>query len=537
MKKIIFIIISILVISSSIGLVLIKKGMDSMDQVKLQYENEVISTLKRPLLFEPFETALAGQTVERKEYIRGLVLGEDVTEVQALVAKGQLTVEELVLFYVDRIKENDSYYNSVIQLNPLALKEARELDKRIAENQEIGRLSGLVVLIKDNVAEQSMNTAAGADVLKQLTTSRDAFVVSTLKAEDAIILGKNNLSEWSNFMSMPSSNGFSTLGGQTKNAYGRYDVGGSSSGPAVAVAMNFASVTIGSETAGSLIYPASQNSVVAIKPTLGLLSRDLVIPISEAQDTLGLMGRRVTDVYAVFSSIVAVDESDSKSEFAKIYLEREAVKGTPVLNKDYLRGKRIGVLNGESSAQTQLIQELESLGATVIELELDQGELEIDMMSVLNYGMVHDLELFLENDAVNSPVQSLKEIITYNKNKAEIRMPYGELLLEGALDQKNSKKEIEAIIDKNRLLSRDALNSLIEDNQIEVIASFSNELSGIYAPAGYPAITVPAGYRENGEPYGVTFVAKALEDQKLFQVAYAYEKGTKHRKVAGMIVK
>ncbi len=527
MKKILYIIISVLIVTAAIGMVWFKKMEDSMDQIKLQYENEVVSSVARPLDFSPVNEALSLQSQEEKNRVRGLVLGKDITDVQSLVKEQKVTVEEILLLYAERIKTYDGYYHSVIQLNPLALEEARALDRRIQSGKHVGELAGIIVLVKDNVSVLNMNTTAGAYALKDLTTSRDAFVVKQLKNKDAIILGKNNLSEWSNFMSMPSSNGFSVLGGQTKNAYGQYDVGGSSSGPAVASAMNFASVTIGSETAGSLIYPAGQNSVVAIKPTLGLLSRDLVIPISEAQDTLGVMGRTVTDIYQVFKASVAVDESDRKHDVAAEFLKQPM---PDTLDKSYLSGKRIGILDSQSDANQQLVKELKLLGATVVPVEMNQGDFDIDMMTVLNYGIVNDLAAYLNNESVHTTFKSLAEIHEFNANEVDIRMPYGDKLHEMALNEAVSTAVVETIVEKNIMVAKDAIDQVMDKYQVEMLASFSNELSGVYAPAGYPALTVPAGYKESGEPYGVTFVAKELEDVKLFQAGYAYEQGTRHRR-------
>lgn len=528
MKKIIYIIISVLVLVAALGLIYLQREVDRMDQIKLQYENEIISSLERELVFAPFEEALKNQTQEEKDRVRGLILGKTIQGVQDSIHEKTLTVEEVVLFYIERIKAYNSDYKAVIQLNPYALEEARALDKRIKLGETVGELAGSVVLVKDNVSALNMNTAAGAYVLKDLTTDRDAFVVETIKQEDGIILGKNNLSEWSNFMSSPSSNGFSVLGGQTKNAYGQYDVGGSSSGPAVASAMNFSSISIGSETAGSLIYPASQNSVVAIKPTLGTLSRDLVIPISEAQDTLGFMGRQVADVYKLFKSTIAVDSTDTAHESAVELLTQAWPSG---LDRNYLKGRRLGLVTNGNTYEAQVIRELEALGASVEIISFDEGDLDVDMLSVLNYGMVNDLHAYLNNEAVNAPVKSLEEVRDFNKKESYLYMPYGDTYHKMAIEQDLDKEEIEEIIKKNKQLTQDAIDNMLKDNAVEVLVSFSNDLSGVYAPAGYPALTVPAGYKESGEPYGVTFVGSYLDDIKLFQVGYAYEQGTKHRNI------
>lgn len=529
MKRIVYILLSIFLIVATISAIMAKIRIDSMDQIKLQYDNEVISSVKRSKDFSIFEKALEETTSDDWARVRGLILGKEVSDVQQLVLEGRLTVEELVLFYAMRIQAYDDYYNAVIQLNPEALEAARALDKRLEMGESLAPLAGVVVLVKDNVAATPMNTSAGAEALKDLTTSRDAFVVKTIREKDGIILGKTNLSEWSNFLTIPSSNGFSSLGGQTKNAYGQFDVGGSSSGSAVSAAMNFSSVTIGSETAGSLINPASQNSIVAIKPTLGVLSRDLVIPISQAQDTLGVMGRWVQDVYRVYTSIILKDPQDQKGEAATI-IRRQHIPHT--LDGDALQGKRIGLFSDNSKTYDTLVAELRQLGASPIPIEIDKDALEVDMMPVFQYGIVHDVEAFLSNSAVKSPFKTLAAIHQYNQEQAEIRVPYGDVLHVMALEDKTREDEINDLVLYNQQTTALEIDRLMAVYQLDAIASFGNSLSGPYAPAGYPALTVPAGYKETGEPYGLTLIARAYEDIKLFHMAYSYEQGTNHRRVS-----
>lgn len=499
-----------------------------LDQVKLQYDKEVISELKKEVDFGPFEEGLKALTDQRVDEIEKLTIANEIEDLQKALFKGEVTSEELILFYVQRIKKYDGYYNTIIQLNPKALEQAKALDAKLARGQITGDLSGVVVLIKDNISALDMNTSTGAYALKDLTTNRDAFIVQQLKKQDAIILGKANLSEWSNYLSRPSSSGFSVLGGQTKNAYGKFDVGGSSAGSAVAEALNFATVTIGSETAGSLIYPAGQNSVVALKPSIGLLSRDLIIPISEAQDTAGVLGRSVKDVSYVFSTMLAKDANDPMSKSIDQFDQSGLAKE---LDKDFLKGKRLAMVKEESGRATTVKKELEALGAEVIEVVINKSQLDIDMLSVLQYGIIHDVNAYLTNPAVNSPFKSLEEIYIYNNEDGEKRIPFGAHYHEKALKEpKLSKEDYEKRVKKNRETSGALLDQVLKDNNVIGIVSFSNELSGLYAPALYPAITVPAGYNSDGEPYGVTFVASFNEDDKLLQIGYAYEQGTLHRK-------
>jgi len=325
-------------------------------------------------------------------------------------------------------------------------------------------------------------------------------------------------------MSIPSSSGFSVLGGQTKNAYGKFDVGGSSSGSASSESLNFATVTLGSETAGSMIHPAGQNSVVGLKPTVGLISRDLVIPISEAQDTVGIMGKNVLDVKKVFDVVVGVDSKDPITEETENFVFSDINS-----NNNYIKGKRLGIIDDGSIEKKGLVEELEKLGATIINVELVGDESEIDYMTVLNYGIVHDVKDYLDNEDVITNIHSLKAVLEFNNEDTEKRMPYGAKLHEDALETSITKDEYEKIVQNNRIISSQIIDKTLEKYHLDALVSISNELSGIYAPALYPALTVPSGYRESGEPYGVTFVRRKYEDMNLLSIGYSYELGTKHR--------
>lgn len=511
----------------------------------------------RKLDFTPFESILENWSTEDQSSLESLVLNHSLRDVQNLLFEKKVTCVQLVTMYLKRIALIDDDYLSVLQVNPKVLEQAQELDRKLSAyledinndqsihknshaRQSLGDLFGVVILIKDNVSEMNMNTAAGADVIRHLTTKRDAFVVNKLKESGALILGKNNLSEWSNFMSNPSSNGFSVVGGQTRNAIGDYDAGGSSSGPAVSASLNFAMITIGSETCGSLVYPAALNEVVTVKPTVGLLSRDLVIPITEAQDTLGVMGRTVQDVYDGFVNAIGFDKNDPKAMEIQMLSSEVNVEIPPpitlfqkppaTLQADFLQGKRIGLLKETSERASQLKDELSLCGATVIEVEMETEKLEEAMMEVLYYGIVHDLKDYLNHPEVVSPVHSLEEILAYNQEDPEKRMPYGARIFEEALSKQLTKEAYEALVHTNRETASKMIDEGLQAHQLVSIASFRNELSAVYAPACYPALTVPAGRLENGEPYGVTFVGTYLSDETLFQIGYAYEQKTHHRK-------
>lgn len=524
MKKIFVIlgVLGIVILIGIVGLVVVMKNLAG-DQIKMQYDEVPQTPYKIEVETKVFSEIIS---VERYAQLEKWLSYGSIYEIQSKIKAGEITVEELVVFYVKRIEKNDGEYNSVLRLNENILEEARNQDKKIRDGEKLGPLTGVIVLVKDNVSVEGMGTSAGSYALKNLTTSRSSFVVDSLKSKGALILGKANLSEFSNFMSMPSANGFSTLGGQTKNAYGKYDVGGSSSGSSVAASLGFSTVTIGSETSGSLIYPAGQNSVVAIKPSLGLLSRDLVIPISEAQDTLGYIGRNVEDVYKVFKYSLLRDENDPLSQNYDLLDENEL---NIELDKSYIQGKRLGILNDGSNEINKVISDLKGLGCEVVEIQMSDELNNIDMMTVLSYGIKHDLNSYLQNPAVKSPHKNLEEIIAFN-NIDDTRAPYGQFYLELGQGNSTIKDEYESIVKKNRKISSEWIDKTLEENKIDYLVSMSNALSGVYAPAGYPAVTVPSGYRENGEPYGVTFVGPLCKDLSLLNFAYGYEQGTLYRK-------
>lgn len=513
---------------TGIGLLLFryisKQSTESAKQAKLQNEKEVKSLVKRELDFSPYYDDLRGITPERMDELDKLIFEKSLEDIQRCIHNRELSCKEVVLYYVDRIKQYDEDYNTVIQLNPNALEYAKELDEKISSGAKLGKLFGTVVLIKDNISECNMNTSAGSYALKDLETKRDSFVVKCLKDEDAIILGKNNLSEWANFMTSPVSNGFSALGGQTKNPYGKFDVGGSSSGSAASVALNFASISLGTETTTSVIYPSSQNSVVGFKPTLGLISRDLVIPLSMAQDTVGIIGRSVLDVQKIFECVVGTDKNDLTTKYDENIVLRSINK-----NEDYIKGKRVGFIDDGVNEKKKVVEELKNLGAEVIEVELKGDTCGIDQFSVLNYGIVNDVKDFLNNIDVKSKVHSLSEIVSIDNEDPKNRAPYGSCLQENALKVKLSEREYENIVKKNFNISSKILEETMEEYDLDALVSIGSELSKIYAPALCPAVTVPSGYKVNGEPFGVTFVGLKYDDTSLLSTAYSYEKNTQHR--------
>lgn len=496
------------------------------DQVVMQFKKEVVSIGKRDLDFTPFEGGLEELTTERLSELDQMIFEKTLDEVQSSIDAGHMTVEELVLYHVYRIKKY-SEYNVMIQMNPKALEQAKALDMKIKSGEKLGALYGSTVLLKDNIAALDMNVASGTYALKDTSSKRDAFLVSILKNEDSIVLGKANLSEWSNFMSEPSSNGFSVLGGQTKNPYGQYDVGGSSSGPSAGVAMNLATYSIGSETCGSLIYPAGQNSIVTLKPTTGLISRDLIIPITEAQDTAGVMTRNVADLNKVFETLLVKDQNDPKSNVL------DDLKVDNTLNKNYLKGKSFGVLDTESEKMKQIIDEFKSAGAEIVQITLPSVEEDIDMLSVLLYGIEEDVNDFLNHSDIDAKYKSLEDIVAFYKANPEF-MPYGQHYLEEGLALTLSESDYEALVEKNEAITKKVLDDALNSHNLSGILSISNDLSLLYAIAGYPAVALPGGYEDSGEPYCLTIVGGYNDDFNLIKAAYAYEQNNQKRKLPNL---
>jgi amidase len=365
--------------------------------------------------------------------------------------------------------------------------------------------------------------------LKDSVLDKDSFVAQKLREEGAIILGKTNLSEWANYMSDKSSSGYSALGGQTHNAYGTYDVGGSSSGSAASVAGGFSVASIGTETAGSMIYPSSQNSVVGIKPSIGLVSRDRIIPIVEAQDTAGIVARNVDDMALILEVISGYDANDAdtkeaeqyKEDYTK-YIDENSVKGLKVAIV-----KPLGSRNEEIDILNKIRKEFKDMGAKVIETKFSDEVNNIEMSKALEIGFKYDVDKYLEMAKVEG-INELKDIVEFNKKDLGNRAPYGQELLEKSLEDKTSTGDYEKLINKNREKAGKVIDDVLKN--ADVIISLSNQAAMVYAPAGYPALTVPAGYKTTGEPIGVTFVGSKFQEGKLIKIANIYEDNTNYRK-------
>ena len=475
---------------------------------------------KRPLDFTPFAEALEAFTPERCARLDTLLHGATIPMIQRCYADGTLTVHELLTYYLDRIQRY-AYLNAVIELNPDVLH----------TEPAQGPLYGIPVLLKDNIATgDRMHTTAGAKALENAHADRDAFIVARLRAAGALIIGKANLSEWANYMTSKSANGFSVLGGQTRSPYGRFDVSGSSSGSAAAVAANLVTVSIGTETSGSLISPASQNAVVTLKPSLGLISRDRIIPITDAQDTAGPMTRSVTDLALLLNTLAGIDEADTQTAAAVSLSE---VDFTDYLDVDGLQGLRLGLRQydeelrpGDAAITQSIVATLEAAGARVFPVTLPSQP--VDYLPVLDYGMRVGVDAYLQ--ATGAPFRTLADIIDFNAADLPNRAPFGQDLLEKVRDTPLTAAEYAELVAGNRATTGYLIRGALADQRLDALVSLGNYATALYAPAGFPALTVPAGQRDTGEPVGVTFFGDYLDDARLVRVAYAFEQAAQARR-------
>ncbi len=471
--------------------------------------------LRRSLDFSPFQSALQDLEPTALQALQALTQTSTIPMLQAQMAAGALSSQALTLFYLAQIQRHNQHLGAYLELNPKALEEARGLDAERQAGKLRGPLHGIPICIKDNISMAGLHNTAGAAVLAEFIPNRDAFIAQKLRAAGAVILGKNNLSEWANFMTSTSVNGFSALGGHTRNPYGPFDVGGSSSGTASAVAANLAVAGIGSETSGSLIYPAAQNSVFTLKPSLGLVSRSRIIPISDAQDTAGPLCKNATDLTILMSIISGYDSSDALTALAKDPKVAEFAQPskTPVKNL------RVGFIRhdqrkGDLEIMDKVAQTLQGLGAEVLEVPMPQDS--IDMLPVLRYGLREGVNAYLK--AAAASVDNLAAVIAHNQAHPQAA-PYGQDLLVASQEEPMTAEQYQALVDKNCQIGTLALDTLFSEHKVQILLVVSNALSSPTSTSGYPVVNFPAGYRASGEPVGASLVGRLLEDATLIGLA------------------
>jgi len=482
-----------------------------------------------------------------------------IAELQTAMASGKYSAHSLARKYLDRIDDIDKHgpaINSLIELNPEALSIASDLDKERKAKGPRGPLHGIPVFIKDNIdTHDRMTTTAGSLALGGSIPLQDSFVAKKLREAGAVILGKTNLSEWANFRSSHSSSGWSGRGGQTKNPYVLdRNPCGSSSGTGAAISANLSAIGIGTETDGSVVCPANANSLVGIKPTLGLISRAGIIPIAHSQDTAGPMCRTVTDAAILLGALTGID---SRDDATKASAGKSFADYGKFLDANGLKGARIGVHrkgfgfnDAVDKLMTDCIDIMKRRGATVIDPAdiPTQGKFDDSELEVLLYEFKAGLNSYLASLGPRAPVKSLKEIIDFNEQYRDREMPYfgQDLFIKAqakgpltdkayrnalAKDQRMSRKEgIDFVMDKNKL---DALIAPTGGPAWTTDWVNGDHFTGGYstasAVAGYPHITVPAGY-VFGLPVGISFFGRAWSEPALLKIAYGFEQMTKARK-------
>ncbi|CAN5538651.1 amidase [soil metagenome] len=482
-----------------------------------------------------------------------------IAGLQEGMKSGKLSARTITRKYLERIEDIDKRgpaINSVIEINPDAMAIAEAMDRERKEKRARGPLHGIPILIKDNIdTADRMMTTAGSLVLLASTPSQDAFVARRLRESGAVILGKTNLSEWANFRSNHSSSGWSGRGGQTRNPYVLdRNPCGSSSGSGAATAANLCAAAIGTETDGSIVCPSSTNSLVGIKPTLGLVSRSGIIPIAHSQDTAGPMARTVADAALLLGALTGIDSRDTATRSSR---GKSHSDYTRFLDKDGLRGARIGVARAYFNFNDQvdkrmeeLIKEIKKLGALVIDPTdiPTKGKFDDSEFEVLLYEFKADLNAYLAGLGAKAPVRSLKEIIEFNEKNRDKEMPYfGQDIFIKAQEKGplTDKKYLQALR-KNHLLSRgQGIDSVMGQHRLDALIAptggpawptdwangdhFTGGYSSASAVAGYPHITVPAGYIF-GLPFGISFFGASYSEPKLIKYAYAFEQATKVRR-------
>jgi amidase len=485
------------------------------------------------------------------------ILEAGAQEQQALMQAGKLTSASLVKQYLARIAAIDKAgprLNAVIELNPDALAIAAELDRERKAGKLRGPLHGIPVLIKDNIATgDKMCTSAGSLALDGVRATRDAFVAARLRAAGAVILGKTNLSEWANMRSTHSVSGWSGRGGQTRNPYALdRNTSGSSAGSGAAIAASLATLAVGTETDGSIVSPSSTCGIVGIKPTLGLVSRSGIIPIAHSQDTAGPMTRSVADAALLLDALAGVDPDDAATKEG----QGKAAAYAEALRPDGLRGKRVGVARnffGNSPAIDALIEQelavLKAQGATLVDVQVPNIDKYNDSeLEVLLAEFRPDLEAYLAGYAPHAPVKTMADVIAFNdRNAGRELQHFGQehLVAAQAKPGLDDKAYREALANNHKYARTEGIDKIMREEKLDALVAptggtawltdyingdhYGGSFSSPAAVAGYPHVTVPAGY-VHGLPVGLSFVGGAWSEATLIGMAYAYEQASRRRR-------
>ncbi|CAN7754758.1 amidase family protein [Paenibacillus sp. LjRoot153] len=463
----------------------------------------------------------------------------DIITLQLAMERREISSVDLVVYYTGRIEAYNGKINAVLELNPDAVEIAEALDRERAEGGSRGPLHGIPILLKDNIqTADRMHTSAGSICLAEHVASVDAYIAAKLRDAGAVLLGKVNMTEWANFMAVAMPSGYSSRGGQVANPYGPgiYEVGGSSSGSGAAIAAHFAVGAIGTETSGSIVNPAGHNSLVGLKPTVGLLSRSGIIPLASSQDTPGPMTRTVSDAAVLLGVMTGVDASDARSIASEGQGHRDY---TPYLDSRGLHQARIGIPRWYYQ---QLDEEERQIAERAIQVLRDEGAIVIDDVAlpcqdavwnydVLLYEFKRDLNAYLAK--LDPPyVHSLQEVIAFNERHANQALVYGQDTLIWSEDANGTLSEETYLTSLHRyqeLTRSQGIDHALQTYQLDALFFPKDEGEDIAARAGYPLLIVPAGYTSKG-PMGVMFAAGAFSEPTLIKLAYAFEQATLYRR-------
>lgn len=470
------------------------------------------------------------------------LLEATLPQLQSWLAQGQLTSVELTQFYLERIARLNPQLHAVIEVNPVALELAQQLDDQRQAGQSRGPLHGLPILLKDNIATaDALHTSAGSLALAQSVAPQDAFLVQQLRQAGALILGKANMTEWANFMAVNMKNGYSSRGGQTINPYGPdLDTGGSSSGSGVAAAANLAAATVGTETSGSILSPASNNGVAGLKPTVGLISRSGVIPISATQDTAGPMGRHVADVAALLGGMVGVDVSDRASRASQGHFQTSYLDS---LQPQALRGARLGIPRkaffehldeGVQPVVEAALEVLRDQGAQLVDpADLPQADQVFQLdWSVLLHEFRRDLNRYLASLGSQAPVRNLRELIRYNEQNPQTMLRYGQVMLLAAQSAGGVSSPAYKLARQRDLeVARDGLRQVFRQHRLDALVFPQYWGASLGAKPGWPSLVVPAGQTQTGLPVGLTFLGKPWSEARLLGLGYSFEQAAQARPI------
>jgi amidase len=482
----------------------------------------------------------------------------DITRLQQGFAEGEFTIREVTQAYIDRIEaidHNGPALRSVIMINPDALAIADALDQELRDGRNRGPMHGVPVLLKDNIdTHDQMPNTAGSRALANSFPLQDSYVAQKLREAGAVILGKANLSEWANFRGDLSSSGWSGVGGQTRNPYVLdRNPCGSSSGSGAAVSANLAMLAIGTETNGSIVCPSHANGIVGVKPTVGLVSRSGIIPISYSMDIAGPMTRTVRDAAIALGAITGIDPADEKTLGSEGHYQTDY---TRFLNPEGLQGKRIGFFKAPmgrnfkvDTLMMQAVEFMKSQGAEIIEINsITAPNTGGHAFQVMLYEYKDGLNRYFASLGPDAPIKSLEDLIAFNQDDDISLMYYNQRYLELALEKGDltSPDYLQALEGMHRGAREEGIDRVMDEHRLDAIVaptgspawktdwvngdSFQLGSSSPAAQAGYPNITLPMGFVDN-LPVGISIFGRAWSEPVLLEIAYAFEQGTMHRRI------